>query len=595
MKRILSLLLVLTSVLVLVACGQTEKTLSSIKIETPATKLEYQIGDAIDLTGLVVKAVYSDQTEETIAHADFAVTGFDSTTVGEKTLTITYQEKTVTFKVDIFDPADLTLNRIEIKKTPDKQNYLVGETLVLDGLIVEAVLGNGTRNELAVSEVTTSGFSSTALKQDGVVTVAAVEDATKTATFGYKIVAILTQGVTATSVLVGNVSVTSGPFAIVGVAFNQGMQAYYKMINDAGGVNGRIINYKTYDDGFVGSTGATQTATLVNDDKVFAINGHVGTPTVGLTVDYLQTTGIPMVYAATGINQLYFEETPGNSILAVQPIYMTDGQVMTARALNSNVYGANGDQAFPAGGKVGVLHTTADDGNSIKAGIEREAAYNNKVADFKYESFVATDLPALSAAIQRLMNEGVSAIIVASNQAPFKAVLGQLVEAGSTVPVFTSYVNADATSVDATLTYNFPIFASAWVDMAKGGGSYLAEFTAALEELLPIYKDKETYPLGGLQLPGVAYAIAGWVAAHVFVEGLKAVGTEELTWESYVKAIENLGPIDIPMGGTVDFSGGKRWGIDSMALLKLAIVSGAPAWQNVEGYGMQSLSEIRQG
>jgi hypothetical protein len=64
-----------------------------------------------------------------------------------------------------------------------------------------------------------------------------------------------------------------------------------------------------------------------------------------------------------------------------------------------------------------------------------------------------------------------------------------------------------------------------------------------------------------------SFAIAGYIAARTFIEGLERVGEERLTWESFIKAMESE-PISIPMGGSVDFGGGKRWGIDSMSLLK---------------------------
>ena len=50
-----------------------------------------------------------------------------------------------------------------------------------------------------------------------------------------------------------------------------------------------------------------------------------------------------MVYAATGINTLYFEQSVGNPVLAVQPIYLTDGRIMTARAITETIYGTGGD------------------------------------------------------------------------------------------------------------------------------------------------------------------------------------------------------------------------------------------------------------
>ncbi|TNF09379.1 MAG: hypothetical protein EP317_00915 [Bacillota bacterium] len=370
---------------------------------------------------------------------------------------------------------------------------------------------------------------------------------------------IIVQGVTDTEILVGNTAATSGAFAGVGIPFNNGLQAYFEYINEQGGINGRMIRFVTYDDGFDATQGLTYTKKLVEEDKVFALVGHFGTPTVGATVDYIQDIGVPMVYAATGINALYFEESPLNPVMAVQPIYKTDGRIMTARALNEALFGTNFDAKLGATDKVGVLHTTTDDGMSLKAGIETEAEFSGVASNFIYKSFAAADTAALDAAVLQLKDAGVKAVIVASNQAPFKAAVRSLQTNALHVPTFTSYVNADATSIDTTIDYSFDIYANAWVDIAKNAYGDLGEFNAimaAAEVDVSV---------------GIAYAIAGYIAAKVFVEGIERVGEDELTWKSYIEAMEE-GPIDIPMGGTVDFSEGKRWGIASMSLLKLATV-----------------------
>ncbi|MDX9691244.1 MAG: ABC transporter substrate-binding protein [Acholeplasmataceae bacterium] len=368
---------------------------------------------------------------------------------------------------------------------------------------------------------------------------------------------IIVQGVTDTEILIGNTAATSGNFAGVGIPFNNGLEAYLHHVNTNGGVNGRTIRFVTYDDGFDATQGLTLTKKLVEEDKVFALVGHFGTPTVGATIEYIQDIGVPMVYAATGINDLYFEESAGNPVMAVQPIYKTDGRIMTARALNEALFGANSDAKLPASAKVGVLHTSTDDGMSLKEGIETEAAFSDRSANFIYKSFAADNTAALDAAVLDLKDQGVQAIIVASNQNPFKAAVRSLQTNALHVPVFTSYVNADATSIDATIDYSFDIYANAWVDIMKNSMADLTEFYAIMAAA---EKDAVT---------GVAYAIAGYIAAKVFVEGLERVGEDELVWESYIDAMEE-GPIDIPMGGTVDFSGGKRWGIASMSLLKLS-------------------------
>ena len=65
---------------------------------------------------------------------------------------------------------------------------------------------------------------------------------------------------------------------------------------------------------------------------------------------------------------------------------------------------------------------------------------------------------------------GVQSIIVASNQEGFKAVIGTMQAEQLNVPTFTSYVNADATAVDANTTYTFDIYTNAWVDILSEEG-----------------------------------------------------------------------------------------------------------------------------
>ena len=80
-----------------------QKALSSITVEGP-DKTEYELGEELDLTGLTVVANYSDGTTETVT--GYEVSGFDSTAAGEKTVTVTYQDKTATFTVTVKEAAE---------------------------------------------------------------------------------------------------------------------------------------------------------------------------------------------------------------------------------------------------------------------------------------------------------------------------------------------------------------------------------------------------------------------------------------------------------------------------------------------------------
>ena len=119
------------------------------------------------------------------------------------------------------------------------------------------------------------------------------------------------QGVTDTTIYVGNTAATTGAFASVGVPFNAGLEAAFLAYNTAGGFNGLNVELVHYDDGFDAAQGMTYTKTLVEDDKVFALVGHFGTNTVAATMDYVKSVGIPTAYIVTGISELYAEGATG--------------------------------------------------------------------------------------------------------------------------------------------------------------------------------------------------------------------------------------------------------------------------------------------
>lgn len=375
------------------------------------------------------------------------------------------------------------------------------------------------------------------------------------------------QGVTETTIKIGNTAAASGDYAGIGVPFNAGMRAYFKQINDAGGIDGRTIEFITYDDMFDPAKGKTYTETLMYDDEVFAIVGHFGTPTVGATVNIIKDYGIPMVYAATGISQLYFEEDLGNSVLAVQPIYTTEGRTMAARAMKESLFGAAGDAKLGATDKIGVLYTNDDVGNAIKAGIEKEATVLNRSAVMTYE-VVTSDTA--TTAVNKLKTAGVKAVLLAMNQVPFAYTISAMHDVQLNVPIFTSYVNADKTAVDhLKTTADRPIYTNAWVDIFTTSG--YAAYTAYATTIANSDLDAATKTA----YAGNSFAIAGYIAAYIFVEGLKRVEESgvELTWANYIKEMESE-LIQIPMGGTLDYSNGKRWGIDALSLLKYSFTLG---------------------
>lgn len=396
---------------------------------------------------------------------------------------------------------------------------------------------------------------------------------------------------------VGNTASKTGGFAAVGIPFSAAIDSVFKSFNATS--ENYVIEYVTMDDGTDPAVGLTNVNKLIDEEKIFALVGHLGTGTVNATLPTLLEKHIPMVYAATGINELYFGETPGNPIFAVQPIYKTDGRIAYARAISESLFGPNGNEKLAENAKIHVLYTNEDAGKSITAGIIEEARNNNREGSLSVSAF---EEDTIESAVQAAMNKKPDLIIVAGNQAPFNSALVALDDAGNEAPVITSYVNTNAASITAR-NYGFDFYGSAWLDIADPEGTL--GFSAAYWEFFNTMTvngygatdaEGNPKPEGHTDnYTGNAFAMAGYVAAHVFLEGLDAHGlvteSNPLTFKSFITAMESK-PLDIPMGGEIDFRGGARWGINSMALSKYTYNEETKAGAFVTVAPIESIQDI---
>src|SRR3989475_8708038 len=85
-------------------------------------------------------------------------------------------------------------------------------------------------------------------------------------------------GATDTEVKIGNIVPYSGPASAYGI-IGKTEEAYFKMVNDAGGINGRKINWISYDDGYSPPKTVEQIRKLIESDEVFLVFNALGTPT----------------------------------------------------------------------------------------------------------------------------------------------------------------------------------------------------------------------------------------------------------------------------------------------------------------------------
>src|SRR5664279_2870598 len=109
-------------------------------------------------------------------------------------------------------------------------------------------------------------------------------------------------GATDTEIKIGNIMPYSGPASSYGL-IGKTEEAYFKMINDQGGINGRKINFISYDDGYSPPKTVEQVRKLIESDEVFLVFNALGTPTQTAVQKYQNAKKVPQLFVATGASK----------------------------------------------------------------------------------------------------------------------------------------------------------------------------------------------------------------------------------------------------------------------------------------------------
>jgi ABC-type branched-subunit amino acid transport system substrate-binding protein len=107
-------------------------------------------------------------------------------------------------------------------------------------------------------------------------------------------------GVSSGTILFGQAAALEGPSSALGQGMRQGILAAFAEINARGGVHGRKLELISRDDGYDPDRSAAQTIHLIEEDKVFALIGAVGTPTTTVTVPIAKAKNVPFIGPFTG-------------------------------------------------------------------------------------------------------------------------------------------------------------------------------------------------------------------------------------------------------------------------------------------------------
>jgi len=333
-------------------------------------------------------------------------------------------------------------------------------------------------------------------------------------------------GVTNEAIIVGQSASMSGPAAQLGQQMNRGAQLYFNAVNAAGGINGRKIELKVLDDFYEPDAAARNTKTLIEDTKVFALFGYVGTPTSLAALKIANPAGVPFFAPYSGAaalrepfarNVFHVRASYNDETAAIVQQIRTTGLKRIAVVYNDDAYGKAG-----LDGVQRALKLPANQGVLLTA----QASVVRNTTDVK-------------GAVGTVLAQKPDAIVVISAYQTVAALVKGAQEQGYAGQFYNvSFVGTKALANT----------------LGKAGGGVI------ISQVMP-------YPYSGasplvrdyqklLKSDGITDfdygSIEGYVAARVFVEGLKRAG-RDLTREKFIGALESMGNYDVG-GFNVNFS-----------------------------------------
>src|SRR5437763_3863781 len=199
-------------------------------------------------------------------------------------------------------------------------------------------------------------------------------------------------GATDTEIKIGNIVPYSGPASAYGV-IGSTEAAYFKKINAEGGINGRKINFISYDDGYSPPKTVEQARKLVESDEVLLIFNPLGTPPNSAIQKYMNAKKVPQLFVATGATKWNDpKEFPWT--MGWQPNYQSESQIYAKYILKN----------YP-NGKIAILYQNDDYGKDYVKGLKDGLGAKAASMIIVEESYETTE-PSIDSNIVKLKSLG---------------------------------------------------------------------------------------------------------------------------------------------------------------------------------------------
>jgi ABC-type branched-subunit amino acid transport system substrate-binding protein len=343
-------------------------------------------------------------------------------------------------------------------------------------------------------------------------------------------------GASDTEIRLGQTVPHSGPGSLYGVLGRVG-EAYFQMINDKGGLNGRKIKFLTLDDAYSAPKCVEATRRLVEQEEVLALFGSLGTAPQTAVHKYLNSKGVPQLLLNTGASK-WNDPTNYKWTMAGLPLYPTE-----ARILAHHVVSVKPDA------KVGILYQNDDFGRDFLGPFKKVLAdAGGKASVIMEQTYDLTD-PTIDSQIINLSKSGADVFYnISTGKATSQSIrkvaeVGwkplQLLSAGSTGRSILSAAGFDNAKDIVAIRYAKDAGVPRWANDPEVMG-----FEALRKQYLPNVDPDNT----------IAYA--GYGQVFTMTEILRRCG-DELTRENVLKQAANLHGFHSPFfldGVTYDYT-----------------------------------------
>jgi ABC-type branched-subunit amino acid transport system substrate-binding protein len=326
-------------------------------------------------------------------------------------------------------------------------------------------------------------------------------------------------GATDTEIKIGNIMPYSGPASAYGV-IGKTEAAYFKMINDAGGINGRKINFISYDDGYSPPKTVEQARKLVESDEVLLLFNALGTPPNSAIHKYMNSKKVPQLFVATGATK-WNDPKDFPWTMGWQPSYQSEARIYAKYILKEK-----------PNAKIAVLYQNDDYGKDYLKGLKDGLGSKAGSMIIAEESYETTE-PTIDNHIVKLKSSGADVFVDITTPKFAAQAIKKAAEVEWRALHFLNNVSASVGSVIKPAGY----------DNSQGiiSAAYLKDASDSQWDNDPGMKQfydflAKNYPEGN-KLDGST--VVGYGVSQTLVEVLKKCG-DNLTRENVMKQAANL-------------------------------------------------------